>query len=672
MATKIEELLVEIVGENKKLLADIKESTKATSNAAQSMSSSMEDFAKQSAKSSSFFQDAWSTAVGFVTGQAIIAAFGAVKDAAIGFFKTLVVDGIEAAKENEQALNRFTQAMVRSGMAAQENIDSFKAFADQMQETSTFTAAQTLEAGGLLASLTKLDTEGLKGATQASADLAAALGMDLESAAQLVARSAEGNISAFTRYGITIEKGATDAETFANTLEALNSQFGGAAQAELNTYAGRQQQLSNNWADMSAEIGGIITGNEVILAVMGEINNVIKDFTTSLNDNKEGFQELVADGIIKTIEAMKLIIITVDGIGRGLSTLKEVAEGVLNFIITLAGAAAMIMQRDFSGAMKHIRDESNRTIDRVRDAWSGDTVLMDIALGLDRIQTSAESAFQTMGQGSEDVVPPMKKAIKTVQEWTEEQEKLADAGRELFENLILEHMEFNEMRNEILDEQYAKEQEKLDMALRQQKISEEQHVAAVRALEENLAEDKQKIANATRQKEDELMRQRLANTRVMFGGLAALSAQGGKKSFRITKALALAEALTSGVLAVQRAISAPPGPPWNAPVVAGTVAYTAANVARIANMSPPSFQKGGIVPGTSFTGDHVAARVNSGEMILNKAQQSRLFDMANGRSVNGSQSQTVKVMLEMKGEIMDFIEAKLIERNRLGVSQGAI
>lgn len=50
------------------------------------------------------------------------------------------------------------------------------------------------------------------------------------------------------------------------------------------------------------------------------------------------------------------------------------------------------------------------------------------------------------------------------------------------------------------------------------------------------------------------------------------------------------------------------------------------------------FATGGVVPGNSFNGDNVLARVNSGEMILNRAQQARLFDIANGNAepVGGS------------------------------------
>ena len=39
------------------------------------------------------------------------------------------------------------------------------------------------------------------------------------------------------------------------------------------------------------------------------------------------------------------------------------------------------------------------------------------------------------------------------------------------------------------------------------------------------------------------------------------------------------------------------------------------------------YANGGIVGGNSFSGDRVMARVNSGEMILNRSQQASLFNM---------------------------------------------
>ena len=50
---------------------------------------------------------------------------------------------------------------------------------------------------------------------------------------------------------------------------------------------------------------------------------------------------------------------------------------------------------------------------------------------------------------------------------------------------------------------------------------------------------------------------------------------------------------------------------------------------------PPSFATGGIVQGSSWSGDNVRANVNSGEMILNATQQKALWETANGRGANG-------------------------------------
>ena len=61
----------------------------------------------------------------------------------------------------------------------------------------------------------------------------------------------------------------------------------------------------------------------------------------------------------------------------------------------------------------------------------------------------------------------------------------------------------------------------------------------------------------------------------------------------------------------------------------------AAGAAQIATIiaskpQPPAFATGGVVPGNSYSGDRINALVNSGEMILTRQQQARLFDMANG------------------------------------------
>lgn len=66
------------------------------------------------------------------------------------------------------------------------------------------------------------------------------------------------------------------------------------------------------------------------------------------------------------------------------------------------------------------------------------------------------------------------------------------------------------------------------------------------------------------------------------------------------------------------------------PVVGWLLAGAAVASVIAAMASIPKFATGGIVPGTSFTGDKVPALLNSGEMILNGMQQSSLFRILNG------------------------------------------
>lgn len=101
-------------------------------------------------------------------------------------------------------------------------------------------------------------------------------------------------------------------------------------------------------------------------------------------------------------------------------------------------------------------------------------------------------------------------------------------------------------------------------------------------------------------------------------------------------ALTAAEAVEAGVAATGKAVST--SKHWIEAIAA--VASLGAVVANaISAASKPNIQKfadGGIVGGNSFTGDRVVANVNSGEMILNKTQQARLFKIANGGAPEGN------------------------------------
>ena len=70
-------------------------------------------------------------------------------------------------------------------------------------------------------------------------------------------------------------------------------------------------------------------------------------------------------------------------------------------------------------------------------------------------------------------------------------------------------------------------------------------------------------------------------------------------------------------------------PPMNVVMIATTVAALASAMATVA-----SFAQGGIVGGSNFR-DGISARVSSGEMVINEADQRRLFDAIHSGNVGG-------------------------------------
>ena len=87
------------------------------------------------------------------------------------------------------------------------------------------------------------------------------------------------------------------------------------------------------------------------------------------------------------------------------------------------------------------------------------------------------------------------------------------------------------------------------------------------------------------------------------------------------------------------------------PVVGWLMAAGAAASVMAALTALCSFAQGGIVPGSEYSGDRVLARVNSGEMILNRAQQANLFKMLNnGRGGEVGSNFGGRVVFEIRGD----------------------
>ena len=134
----------------------------------------------------------------------------------------------------------------------------------------------------------------------------------------------------------------------------------------------------------------------------------------------------------------------------------------------------------------------------------------------------------------------------------------------------------------------------------------------------------------------------LSSTVFLFNSLGSAIEDTGDKSSQNAIAMmnifsAIAEGAMNVIPALQ-ALTAAEGAseaaktPWPANIAAiiSIVATVASVFTSIKQIKNNKFAEGGIVGGTSYSGDKLFAMVNSGEMILNKRQQGNLANMLGG------------------------------------------
>lgn len=191
-------------------------------------------------------------------------------------------------------------------------------------------------------------------------------------------------------------------------------------------------------------------------------------------------------------------------------------------------------------------------------------------------------------------------------------------------------------------EQYKQDQEEkkkaLDKRLKSGEISEEQYAA-----------ETQKLDEETAQKEKEL------------------ALQQAKRN----KAMNIMQTVINTAAAIMKIWADVPKMDFGASTIALTAvaaALGAAQIAAIAAEPLPQFAEGGVVPGTSYTGDKVLARLNSGEGVLTQQGMQNLQDAANnglGMGVNydAMAAAMTQAVAAMPAPRMAYDEFKQFEQN---------
>lgn len=235
---------------------------------------------------------------GLAKGAGII---GAVTVAYKGL-SNILETGFREAQATEDAINSLNIALKNTGQYTTRTSEELVKYAQSLSDITTVGDDAIISTSSLIQSLGNLDREGLKRATKATLDLSAALGIDLNSAAQLVGKAAAGEVGSLSRYGLLIEKGSTAAETFANVLNKLEGRFGGAAESKVETYSGAIAQLSIAFGDLSKAVAGYITQSSLIQGAIRLTTSLVRETTALINPDQGTIEERISGTIAKLEE----------------------------------------------------------------------------------------------------------------------------------------------------------------------------------------------------------------------------------------------------------------------------------------------------------------------------------------------------------------------------------
>ena len=129
--------------------------------------------------------------------------------------------------------------------------------ASALQQQTSFGDEAIIGVQALIGAFTK-DEEKIKELTKATLDLAAAKGMDLTAAADLVSKSFGSSTNALSRYGIEVKGAVGSTERLESLTGNVASLFGGQAAAQADTMTGSIEQMKNAMGDTAENMGALL------------------------------------------------------------------------------------------------------------------------------------------------------------------------------------------------------------------------------------------------------------------------------------------------------------------------------------------------------------------------------------------------------------------------------
>ena len=333
---------------------------------------------------------------------------------------------------------------------------------------------------------------------------------------------------------------------------------------------------------LAAEVEAALTKIEKKTeSTSGKAEEGSKKVTTALTDEEKQVQEMekAYDEIIKSYENTLNV---KDALGEAIATEEDRTKDLNDLYKELVGkygeSSAACVQ------LKKKIDDLNGTVEDGTEAWEE---FKDACF--DALRSAGSQLAQGFGSAIEEAVYQL---VTLKDQLAEIDEQIADVAED--ERKALESVETA--------------QASLDTAKARG------NHAAIKAAEEELEQAQDKVKALQKEK------QALEKTRESTANTSEAWKAAGKVALESLASVLEALGAELAAQAVVKAISYQ----WATAAIATAGSVAAYAAAGLVKGWASKFEQGGIVPGNSKHGDQVLARVNSGELILNAAQQENL------------------------------------------------
>ena len=175
----------------------------------------------------------------------------------------------------EQEMAKLDAALANSASLTGEYRAQLQGLASDLQN-STGIADEKWTAA--LTTLTKFgaDSTNIDQYSEAVKNLAGFLGGDIEQAAFLFGKAMQGSTEMLGRYGIEVDKSATQTAQLDSIMAQLAQRGGGQLEAQAGTLSGQWNQLTNATSDIFESFGGLIAQTQLLQATMDGVTGILR------------------------------------------------------------------------------------------------------------------------------------------------------------------------------------------------------------------------------------------------------------------------------------------------------------------------------------------------------------------------------------------------------------